>query len=70
MTDSHSDSCCSIDAKTSERRRKILIIVFWINSGMFVVEFAAGWFPNSSALLGDSLDMLGDAATYGISLYV
>ena len=37
---------------------------------MFFVEFGAGLFTRSNALLGDSLDMLGDTLVYGISLYV
>jgi Co/Zn/Cd efflux system component len=34
------------------------------------VEAAAGWLANSTALLADSLDMLGDSLVYGFSLYV
>ena len=37
---------------------------------MFLVEFTAGWLVNSTALLGDSLDMLGDSLVYAISLFV
>ena len=37
---------------------------------MFFVEFGAGLFARSTALLGDSLDMLGDTLVYGLSLYV
>jgi Co/Zn/Cd efflux system component len=36
---------------------------------MFVGEFGAGLLVGSAALLGDSLDMLGDALVYGFSLY-
>lgn len=36
---------------------------------MFVVELAAGLFAGSTALLSDSLDNLGDALTYGLSIY-
>jgi len=36
---------------------------------MFVVELASGLMARSSALLSDSLDNLGDALTYGLSLY-
>jgi len=35
-----------------------------------VVEAAAGLVAHSTALLADSLDMLGDALVYGFSLYV
>ncbi len=36
---------------------------------MFFVEFTAGLLARSTALLADSLDNLGDATTYGLSLY-
>ena len=41
-----------------------------LNAGMFLVEAGAGVLSRSTALLADSLDMLGDAAVYGFSLYV
>jgi cation diffusion facilitator family transporter len=44
--------------------------VLAINSGMFVAEAVAGFLAGSSALLADSLDMLGDALVYGVSLAV
>jgi Co/Zn/Cd efflux system component len=34
---------------------------------MFLVEFGAGWLAHSTALLADSLDMLGDALVYAFS---
>lgn len=37
---------------------------------MFVVVLTAGLLAHSTALLSDSLDNLGDAITYGLSLYV
>jgi Co/Zn/Cd efflux system component len=37
---------------------------------MFIVEFGAGLISGSSALLADSLDMLGDSLVYAFSLYV
>ena len=36
---------------------------------MFLVIVAAALYGNSTALLADSLDNLGDALTYGLSLY-
>jgi Co/Zn/Cd efflux system component len=44
--------------------------VLGINAALFAVEFAAGWLAHSTALLGDSLDMLGDSLVYAFSLYV
>jgi len=44
-------------------------MVLAINAVMFVVIAAAAIRGDSSALLADSLDNLGDALTYGLSLY-
>lgn len=40
-----------------------------INLMMFVVEFGGGLMARSSALMADSVDMLGDAFVYALSLY-
>jgi Co/Zn/Cd efflux system component len=40
-----------------------------INATMFCLEIVSGILANSTALLADSLDMLADAAIYGITLY-
>lgn len=50
-------------------QRRLLWTVLAINAGMFGVEAVAGVLLRSTALLADSLDMLGDALTYGVSLY-
>jgi len=62
------DTGCSIDA-LRERQRGTLLIVLGINAVMFVVIVGAAMYGNSTALLADSLDNLGDALTYGLSLY-
>ena len=41
-----------------------------VNVVMFALEFGAGLLAHSTALLADSVDMLGDAVVYGFSLYV
>ena len=46
-----------------------LKVVLAINAITFLVMVAAALSANSSALLSESLDNLGDALTYGISLY-
>lgn len=46
-----------------------LKIVLAINAVMFGVIVAAGLYAGSTALLSDSLDNLGDALTYALSLY-
>jgi Co/Zn/Cd efflux system component len=61
--------CCEIRADVPERQRRVLQAVLWINSGMFVAEFAAGLLADSTALLADAVDMLGDAIVYAFSLY-
>ena len=49
--------------------RRVLIIVLMLNAMMFIIEFGAGLLAQSAALMADSVDMLGDALVYGISLY-
>lgn len=64
--------CCDHDGSMDalrERQRGTLTIVLWINAVMFFVIVTAAVFARSSALLADSLDNLGDAFTYAISLY-
>jgi Co/Zn/Cd efflux system component len=65
--------CCENKVCTLEtlgkRQSSTLKIVLAINAVMFVVELTAGILANSTALLSDSLDNLGDALTYGLSLY-
>jgi len=68
------DSCC--EDKSSELARlrddqsRVLYLVLAVNATMFLVEFVAGWIAGSTALLGDSLDMFGDASVYAITLFV
>jgi cation diffusion facilitator family transporter len=62
--------CCEITADFTERQRRVLLIVLWINIALFLAESTAGLLARSTALLADSVDMLGDAIVYGFSLYV
>lgn len=66
-------SCCEAKsaeiAKLREKQGTVLKWVLGINALMFVVEFTFGWLSRSSALMADSLDMFGDAAVYGFSLF-
>jgi Co/Zn/Cd efflux system component len=68
MADCCSDKECVIEALQA-RQSSTLRIVLAINAAMFVVVLAAGLLAGSTALLADSLDNLGDALTYGLSLY-
>ena len=62
------DCGCGTD-QADQLERKTLIALLGINAIMFVVEFALGWFGESSGLIADSLDMLADACVYAISFY-
>lgn len=50
--------------------RRVLWIALAVNLAMFAVEVASGLGASSVSLLADSLDFLGDAANYGVSLFV
>jgi cation diffusion facilitator family transporter len=62
--------CCEVMTDVAVEQRRVLQTVLWINMVMFVVECGAGLLAESTALLADSVDMLGDAIVYGFSLYV
>jgi cation diffusion facilitator family transporter len=68
MTDCCSDKECAIEGLKA-RQSATLKIVLAINAVMFVLELTSGLLARSTALLSDSLDNLGDALTYGLSLY-
>lgn len=64
--------CCDDDAALTllhKRQSGTLYAVLAINAVMFLVIVAAALYSMSSALLSDGLDNLGDALTYGLSLY-
>lgn len=63
------DQACEIE-RLQSRQTRTLKIILAINAVMFFVEAAAGVAAHSTALLADSLDMLGDALIYAFSLYV
>jgi Co/Zn/Cd efflux system component len=62
------DTCCEVRAVPPGQRR-VLHVALWINAAMFMLESGAGLAASSTALLADSVDMLGDAIVYGFSLY-
>lgn len=63
------DKACALDA-LRERQGRTLRIVLAINILLFLVEFGAGLLAASTSLMADSLDSLGDALVYTVSLYV
>jgi Co/Zn/Cd efflux system component len=68
MSDCCENKACAIEA-LRERQSGTLKIVLVINTVMFVVALAGGLLADSSAVIADSLDNLGDALTYALSLY-
>ena len=68
------DDCCSRKAETLNvlaqgDQRRVLVIAMAVNIIMFGAEFGFGVVARSSAMMADSIDMLGDAIVYGLSLY-
>jgi Co/Zn/Cd efflux system component len=71
------DCCCTppllelhAHKETAAKYRRALWTVLAINAVMFAVEVSAGLAAGSASLQADALDFLGDAANYGISLFV
>lgn len=69
-----SAACCGSNARPAAqatlRYRRILWIALVVNLAMFGVEIGAGWKSGSVSLLADAVDFFGDAANYGVSLFV
>lgn len=69
------DDCCSKKGETIAElgrradQRRVLVIVMVINAVMFIAEFGFGVIARSSAMMADSVDMLGDSLVYALSLY-
>lgn len=51
------------------KEANVLKMLLAINGAMFIVEMVYGIEAQSMGLISDSLDMLADAAVYGLSLY-
>jgi Co/Zn/Cd efflux system component len=64
------ETAARLSVAASRDQRRVLWIVLAINAALFVGEFAAGWWAGSAALQADSLDSLGDAGVYALSLFV
>lgn len=69
-------SCCHHDHdhepsnSPDPKYRRILWVALIINALMFVIEIIFSQRANSVSLMADAIDFLGDAANYGISIYV
>jgi Co/Zn/Cd efflux system component len=62
--------CASEKPPVDPKYRCILWIALAVNIAMFGVELIGGWASGSVSLLADAVDFFGDAANYGISLFV
>jgi len=62
------DCCCTPQPDT--RYRKVLWAALLINAAMFAVELGGSARAGSVSLLADSVDFLGDAGNYAVSLFV
>ena len=60
--------CNCADEAAEIGQRRVLGMLLAINAAMFLVEFAVGWIGQSTGLIADALDMLADAAVYGLAL--
>lgn len=65
-------ACCSPPATPAADPafRRVLWIALVLNASMFVVELLAAWRADSLSLLADSIDFIGDAGNYALSLAV
>ena len=65
-------ACCHHDHGPGETPgyRRVLWVALAVNAAMFGVEIVAGIGAQSVSLLADAVDFLGDAANYGVSLFV
>lgn len=62
--------CSSGKPPVDPAYRRILWVALVINAGMFGIELFSGWSAGSVSLLADAVDFFGDAANYGVSLFV
>ena len=72
MASCRDHDCCSPTggALDSPAWRRTLWIALVLNASMFIAEIGAGLSAGSTSLQADSLDFLGDAANFAISLSV
>jgi len=58
---------CGLKRRIAEQRRALRGLLA-LNAVAFVAVLLGGWWSGSTALLGDAVDMLGDAVVYAASL--
>lgn len=70
MSSCCSGGCSSGKPPVDEKYRRVLWIALFVNAAMFCVELYGGLRSESVSLLADAVDFFGDAANYGVSLFV
>lgn len=65
-----SGGCSSTKPPADPVYRRILWVALFVNAAMFGIELYGGWTSGSISLLADAVDFFGDAANYGVSLFV
>ena len=71
MSDCSCQDTASACATSGDRAlRRVLWLVMGLNAALFIAEFGVGLWADSSALMADSLDALGDAGIYFLTLVV
>ncbi|MDB5839066.1 MAG: cation transporter [Herminiimonas sp.] len=70
MSDCCAGACSSEKPPIDPKYRRVLAVALLVNAGMFAVELTGGWTAGSVSLLADAVDFFGDAANYGITLFV
>ena len=70
MSSCCSESCGSQSSPPDNRYRRVLWVALFINILMFGVELVSSMKAGSVSLLADSMDFLGDAGNYAVSLFV
>jgi Co/Zn/Cd efflux system component len=70
MSDCCSGVCAAEKPPVDPGYRRVLWIALIVNAAMFAVELGGGWRAGSASLLADAVDFFGDAANYGLSLFV
>lgn len=62
---------CSTDTRPLNYNQKVVLwIALVLNAVMFFAELITSFVADSVALKADAIDFLGDAANYGVSLFV
>lgn len=64
-----SNCCGAAPTAADSGLRRVLLVALSLNAIMFVVELTAGMAADSSSLIADAVDFLGDASNYALSLW-